>query len=183
MTYNDYLKSDNWKQISSKRKEIDGYKCCCCGSDVKLAAHHISYPQNWFETKTDDLRTLCSDCHLIVHRLQEYYDGHEQIFNKCRIDGVLHIYPELKLKLKTQTARYLAVECWRKNIFSQAGVKQFANAIMKIVNNAEWCGNSADTHMVMEYLATAKDCLIANDKPTFDKYRRKYARQSKSRYK
>lgn len=182
MKYEDYLQSDSWKDISNKRKNIDGNKCFCCGSSERLQVHHVRYPQNWFDTETDDLRTLCKDCHLVVHKLQEYYDRYSKIFEQYRTDsGALSLSknPELRFKLKTQTARYLAVECWRKNIFSQTDVKQFANAVMQVVNNCEWCNNLPPLEHVMEFIAIAKDCLIANNKPEFDRSRRKCSKQRK----
>lgn len=69
MEYNDFLNSPEWKAISAKRKEMDGYKCQCCGSKEHLVAHHTSYEKNSRKGNLDlsKLVTLCDRCHCIIH--------------------------------------------------------------------------------------------------------------------
>lgn len=66
--YQEFLRSDFWKELSAKARQRDG-KCVACGSVKKLQAHHIRYPKNWFDTTLEDLETRCRDCHRMEHGL------------------------------------------------------------------------------------------------------------------
>lgn len=65
--YEYYLKSDQWKEKKRKRIEIDGNKCALCGSGLNLQVHHRSYKNLGYENICNDLITLCSNCHELVH--------------------------------------------------------------------------------------------------------------------
>lgn len=64
--YREFLKSDFWKKLSDQTKARDG-KCVRCDSAVNLQAHHVRYPNEWFDTKLEDLETLCRACHRAEH--------------------------------------------------------------------------------------------------------------------
>lgn len=70
-SYDQYLLSDEWKEKTRKRAEIDNYKCCMCGSggtmNNKLQTHHITYRDLYHEDIYKDLLTLCENCHKSVH--------------------------------------------------------------------------------------------------------------------
>lgn len=61
-----------WKEAVFKR---DDYKCRNCGSNEKIAAHHISYwsndPINRVNIKNGI--TLCSKCHAQEHEADNFY--------------------------------------------------------------------------------------------------------------
>jgi len=68
--YNVYLRSEEWKNISLRRIEFDGYTCTECGNhgdDIILQAHHLTYRNVGDENIVDDLVTLCIDCHQEQH--------------------------------------------------------------------------------------------------------------------
>lgn len=68
--YNVYLRSEEWKNISLRRIEYDGYTCTECqnhGDDIILQAHHLTYKNVGDENIVDDLVTLCIDCHQEQH--------------------------------------------------------------------------------------------------------------------
>ena len=70
--YNEFLKTDTWKQIARKRAAIDGYRCCMCGSigtmNNPLQVHHVTYRHiGGNEDVYRDLVTLCRSCHRSVH--------------------------------------------------------------------------------------------------------------------
>lgn len=69
--YQEFLETDFWKEISEKCKERDGNKCTRCPSRSRLEAHHVRYPEDWYETTLDDLVTLCRECHEKEHALIE----------------------------------------------------------------------------------------------------------------
>ena len=63
--YNEFLKTDEWKQIAQMVKERDGYKCVICGSTENLNAHHIGYDGDRMDE--NDIVTLCNRCHECLH--------------------------------------------------------------------------------------------------------------------
>ena len=65
--YGEYLKSPEWKAIRAERLEFDHYKCQLCSAKENLQVHHNNYPANWFDTKLNDLITLCDRCHKRHH--------------------------------------------------------------------------------------------------------------------
>lgn len=58
----------------AKRLEIlkrDGYKCTKCSKTTKLHVHHIIYSGEYpWESKNEELITLCKKCHEAVHGIQ-----------------------------------------------------------------------------------------------------------------
>lgn len=72
-TYDDYLKSDAWKQKVIERAKIDGYRCQFCGCEGtmvnKLQCHHYTYKNLYHEDVAVDLVTVCDVCHRGIHRL------------------------------------------------------------------------------------------------------------------
>lgn len=76
MNYNQYLRSDHWK---NKRKEViskQGNKCRICGSVKELNIHHRRY-YNYGESllykeKNAFLLPLCNDCHFLWHKLHGF---------------------------------------------------------------------------------------------------------------
>ena len=63
--YNEFLKTDEWKQIAQTVKERDGHKCVICGSTENLNAHHIGYEGDCLDE--NDIVTLCNRCHECLH--------------------------------------------------------------------------------------------------------------------
>ena len=63
--YNEFLKTDEWKQIAQMVKERDGNKCVICGSTENLNAHHIGYDGDRMDE--NDIVTLCNRCHECLH--------------------------------------------------------------------------------------------------------------------
>ena len=63
--YKEFLKTEEWKQISQMVKERDGNKCVICGSTENLNAHHIGYDGDCLDE--NDIVTLCNRCHECLH--------------------------------------------------------------------------------------------------------------------
>ncbi len=63
--YNEFLKTEEWKQIAQMVKERDGHKCVICGSTENLNAHHIGYDGDYLDE--NDIVTLCNRCHECLH--------------------------------------------------------------------------------------------------------------------
>lgn len=65
--YQIFLASTYWKNVRNSRLELDEFRCKYCGSSKQLQAHHVLYPQDWYQTTTDHLITLCRTCHEKQH--------------------------------------------------------------------------------------------------------------------
>lgn len=69
MPEDDYLQTDVWRELRTKRLRLDNYQCQNCGTAMNLQVHHIRYPEVWgTENIYTDLITLCDDCHKSAHR-------------------------------------------------------------------------------------------------------------------
>lgn len=66
--YDDYLKTDYWKQVSLAVKKRADYRCQVCNSPHDLQAHHRTYDHRGQELNyLNDLVCLCRRCHGIFH--------------------------------------------------------------------------------------------------------------------
>ena len=185
--YAKYLQSEQWRSVSAERRRIDGGKCVICGSTTNLNVHHTYYPADWYETKPEQLRTLCKECHLLVHRLQEIYDHRENgiEYTKNRFVDWDKSSPYATDMLKHESARLCAIECWKRNLFTTTEVSSFIKPFFQIAfpeggTRAKW---SLNIGYILTYLAFAKDCYITNEKPSFNKDRRKHKAASRTRFK
>lgn len=58
-SYDNYLQSDYWKQVSDAVKKRDGYKCRVCNSPHDLQAHHRDYSHRGKELDYKQSATHC----------------------------------------------------------------------------------------------------------------------------
>lgn len=65
--YHAYLDSSAWKRKRNERMAIDHKACYLCHSMDKLSVHHVTYSKLGDEDVQNDLRTLCLNCHRVVH--------------------------------------------------------------------------------------------------------------------
>lgn len=71
MTYQHYIKSEEWYQLKIDLLNKRGCKCEKCGikkRPTSLHIHHISY-ERLFNEKPEDLMILCPICHMKEHGL------------------------------------------------------------------------------------------------------------------
>lgn len=67
-SYEDYLKSDLWKQKRKCALFVLGNRCQICRCQKGIVVHHVSYERIGKEL-IEDLSVLCKMCHKIVHAL------------------------------------------------------------------------------------------------------------------
>lgn len=87
LTYNQQLADPRWR---AKRWHImarDSFMCVACEATANLHVHHIRYTGYAWEAPSKDLLTLCSACHLRVHK-----GSLEIITENYPLDGKI-IYP------------------------------------------------------------------------------------------
>ena len=74
MTYQGWIKSDEWKKIARNKLKQSGFQCELCGTGYNLQVHHITYEHIFAESEhMDDLAVLCKECH---EQTEDHYDGH-----------------------------------------------------------------------------------------------------------
>ena len=70
--YKKYLQSDYWekRRVAFKKKTYN--RCFICHSKNNLHVHHKRYKRKGksilYKEKNTDLRLLCADCHLKIHK-------------------------------------------------------------------------------------------------------------------
>lgn len=65
--YLDYLKSDKWKEIATRKRRKAGHKCQLCNnSNSVLHVHHTNY-DHIYKERLQDLIVLCENCHKKFH--------------------------------------------------------------------------------------------------------------------
>ena len=74
--YESYMRSEEWKEKKRQRFLIDGERCVMCGRPIDkclkpMQCHHVTYKRLGNEDIYEDLVTLCSSCHVKIHK---YYD-------------------------------------------------------------------------------------------------------------
>lgn len=181
-TYADYLKSDSWKKVSGRRKEMDGNVCVCCGSKDDLNVHHAWYPENWDDTSVECLRTVCHDCHIVLHRAYEIYDKWRNMWKPTK-DGFLSKERPYDI-FSDELSRLVALECWRKNRFVTQEIFPWVRALNEIIrlDKTRYIYRISGNEVV-KLLAFGKDCFICNSEPTFNVQKRKAKKKSKTKIK
>ena len=67
--YQEYLRTDRWKELRLERLDIDGLRCRMCDDDA-TCVHHRWYPDVLGEETVDDLTSLCHHCHDAYHKMK-----------------------------------------------------------------------------------------------------------------
>ena len=57
----------NWDSIRADVLKRDGHRCGNCGSSTSLHVHHIVPLSKGGTNNPSNLRTLCEDCHKLLH--------------------------------------------------------------------------------------------------------------------
>lgn len=81
-----YMRSKEWKEVRELVLDRDRHHCMCCGrgeDEVVLTVHHNTYKHLYEETgHLDDLITVCSVCHLAIHRNKANWSRFKKDTNK-----------------------------------------------------------------------------------------------------
>ncbi|MEG1950846.1 MAG: HNH endonuclease [Odoribacter sp.] len=91
MNYIEELKDPRWQRKRLEVMQADKFTCqMCFRSDKPLNVHHKKYIKGYkaWEYETNELITLCEDCHKKVHREEKKMECmkiiFENIFDKIR---------------------------------------------------------------------------------------------------
>ena len=66
MPYDQYLRTEHWREIRNRTMERDGHQCRWCGSRKVLNVHHLTYERRGQE-RASDVITLCRSCQELAH--------------------------------------------------------------------------------------------------------------------
>jgi hypothetical protein len=68
--YQEFLKSDFWKELKEKLKQKPFYqKCSCCGNKEEIELHHINYKDILNSSSERFIFPVCRDCHQKIHNI------------------------------------------------------------------------------------------------------------------
>lgn len=72
MNYSEQLKHPKWQKKRLKILERDDFKCVICNdAETTLNIHHKKYNgKKAWESKDEDLCTLCEDCHKHIYEIE-----------------------------------------------------------------------------------------------------------------
>lgn len=85
--YQDYLKSEQWKDLRAQVYQRAQSKCELCGRTA-AAIHHIKYPKNYSEDSLGNLVAVCKRCHMKLHGInhetlvKKFLDSHNAVVLK-----------------------------------------------------------------------------------------------------
>jgi len=65
------LDSDSYTDMRYRVLQRDGWRCQFCGSISGVEAHHIEHKSQSGSDFEENLITLCSRCHDLVHRTSQ----------------------------------------------------------------------------------------------------------------
>lgn len=71
LPYEEYLKTDHWKQVRTKAVRRALYRCELCGAGGILHVHHKSYERLGCEDERDVI-ALCPSCHETEHKMLKH---------------------------------------------------------------------------------------------------------------
>lgn len=66
-SYQEYLRSDHWKDMKRKSEVIWGHKCIVCSSSKDIHHHHVCYRADVRNAHPSEIIPLCSWCHAGFH--------------------------------------------------------------------------------------------------------------------
>lgn len=67
LDYEDYLQSDEWKELREQVMQRDNFRCRICGMGANQAHHHKYPKKGWFNDSCDNCIAICTTCHELVH--------------------------------------------------------------------------------------------------------------------
>ena len=78
MTYDEYMRSTQWKSLRYHALFKARFTCQGCGAynqpDNVLKVHHKRYPARYEDDSLDNLCVLCDKCHAKAHGLPHFND-------------------------------------------------------------------------------------------------------------
>lgn len=67
MRYDQFMASDEWRDIRTVILDIYDHHCAECGATEDLHVHHLTYDRFGGDELMTDLKVLCHSCHEKAH--------------------------------------------------------------------------------------------------------------------
>ena len=156
-SYDEFLNTEEWKQVAEMVKERDGHKCVICGSTENLNAHHIGYDGDRMDE--NDIVTLCNRCHECLHdgiktMSEAVSSGVYQMLSDKLSDIVLDFY---KRSFTKSGGRFEV--CNHENFLKLQAVLD--KSIYNQIKDNGCLADAIDTISKTAYEAASKDKIVA----------------------
>lgn len=133
-----FLKSEEWKAIRLACLLKNDACCVVCGfRSLENDAHHVRYLGSFWNTKVQQLKTLCRECHTKLHELEKEFGLQPKIkdwFIRCPSnwpDGLCRLCGESKEKVER-----LEIMCpmshWRRKLVLCGRCKEAVESSIKV---------------------------------------------------
>jgi len=138
--YDEYLKSDHWKNLRLSVLKRARFKCERCASEGKVNnadhVHHINY-KNLHDVETTDLLAVCGKCHKRIHRAIE--KGYIPISGQATIDSTIfgytnHLHKNKKKQDKTRNKYELTEKMCLRMTYLAENNQFILKKILKLKN-------------------------------------------------
>lgn len=104
--YNDYLKSNHWKNKRKAFFKVNKRECEHCGKTEKLHVHHKTYARVGNE-KLTDLMCLCEYCHNKEHKkLKQIKENRKNGRKKAKVTKIRNKSKKKKSKKKYKPPKH-----------------------------------------------------------------------------
>ncbi len=120
------IKNNEWKTNKEKALKRDKHRCFHCGDTFRISVHHINgkglkYPTEKQNNKLNNLITLCSYCHLYVHKKLR---AEKKFIEQLKKESKQKRENEKKSKIQNiKDKKYLVKYYTRKNFSRITGVE------------------------------------------------------------
>ena len=71
------LDPESYERLREQVLRRDGWRCQCCGSRSNLEVHHQEFRSHGGEDSEQNLITVCTQCHSLVHLSGEILAAHQ----------------------------------------------------------------------------------------------------------
>lgn len=110
--YNDSIHQRQSAKFIWLRKLHKKDSCYCCGGNIRLYFHHITY-KNYGNELPEDMITICASCHALVHSIEDKgipLENSHILLKEKMIELPILTRDELKVFISNLSNRHLRME-------------------------------------------------------------------------
>ena len=133
-TYSEKLQDPRWQKVRMRILSRDEWKCRLCGaSEITLHIHHEKYNNEPWDANEKDLKTVCKNCHAIIHDVKKIENGTVvHIEKNLNSENEYEVYMRNK---KTTGIAFYKINKTGKAIFSCGFYKSAIDRFSTILNS------------------------------------------------
>jgi hypothetical protein len=92
MNYTEKLKDPRWQKKRLEILQRDEFTCVLCGDkESTLHVHHHTYSGQPWHIESSKLKTVCSDCHFLLHKSPDLPDHPFSVMKVKKDDIILYV--------------------------------------------------------------------------------------------